>query len=200
MQVYDEINNLTTRRDIVINFSNKEKKKFYETISNMEAIGFVNKFKTNLDDYINLYRKRESLSDVEKEEVLYGFKLYAGSGDPNACYWLGTYYLETHGKIHDKTLASQYLKIAADYGLADAQLRFAFMNLNCRNIFLSYLTMSAFNGNATALFNLGDVYYNGKLKVEKNINLGEQFILHAAKKDHPIAKKFCLENNIYSYN
>src|SRR5438067_11647048 len=63
--------------------------------------------------------------------------------------------------------AVQLFKEAADSNIADAQLRYGHclwsgesVNRSVRKS-IDYFQMSANNGNATAMYNLGNIYYNG---------------------------------------
>ncbi|CAG8660231.1 21184_t:CDS:10, partial [Cetraspora pellucida] len=77
----------------------------------------------------------------------------------------------------------------------NAQLRYAFAliedkrNLNVNEI-LKYMKMAADRGNSTALYNLGDIYWNGKLKVPVNKTKAELYIKLAALKNQSRAAEF----------
>ncbi|PKY28520.1 hypothetical protein RhiirB3_417125 [Rhizophagus irregularis] len=94
---------------------------------------------------------------------------------------------------------------AADAGNADAQLRYAFCLIDKENKnidsskFMKYLQLAADNNNATALYNLGDVYFSGKLGIkkdkEKGIHYLKQAALHKQAKAKEILDKYGI--NVY---
>ncbi|CAG8569205.1 15625_t:CDS:2 [Dentiscutata erythropus] len=59
-----------------------------------------------------------------------------------------------------------------------------------RNFQEKYMTMAANSENSTALFNLGDIYWNGKLGVEIDKVKAESYIKLAALKNQPKAIQF----------
>ncbi|CAI2179866.1 5180_t:CDS:2 [Funneliformis geosporum] len=134
------------------------------------------------------------------------FEEHAKVGDILAKYWQGYYYLE--GKCVEKDLkkAKELFKEAADGGNADAQLRYAFCLIDKENEhidytkFLKYLKMSADNDNSTALYNLGEMYFNGRMGVETDQVKGIQYLKLAALKGQPKAKEILKNNNIIYYN
>ncbi|CAG8490716.1 14242_t:CDS:2 [Acaulospora morrowiae] len=75
---------------------------------------------------------------------------------------------------------------AADGDVTDAQLRYAFLLIEQKNydvkVVLDYMTRAANAGNATALYNLGDVYLNGKLGEQIDKDRGIELIKLAALK------------------
>jgi len=119
-----------------------------------------------------------------------------------AKYWQGYYYLE--GRHVEKNLikAKELFKEAADGGNADAQLRYAFCLIDKENEhidynkFLKYLKMSADNDNSTALYNLGEIYFHGRMGVTKDQKKGIQYLKLAALKNQPKAKEILKNNNI----
>ncbi|KAF0532417.1 kinase-like protein [Gigaspora margarita] len=122
------------------------------------------------------------------------FEAHANLGNTVAKYWMGFYLWKglLSGK-KDRKRASELFKEAADDGISHAQLRYAFSLVNNppikfnRAIFLDYLNKAAENNNPTAQFNLGDMYLNGKLKVEKNEQLGIKYLRLAALNNQPKA-------------
>ncbi|CAG8726609.1 16835_t:CDS:1, partial [Acaulospora morrowiae] len=87
---------------------------------------------------------------------------------------------------------------AADDGIPDAQLRYAFSLTNTPGIkftkkvfneFKEYLTKAADGGNVAAQYNLGDMYFNGKLLCPKDQDLGMNYLRLAALNNHPDAIK-----------
>jgi hypothetical protein len=133
------------------------------------------------------------------------FEEHAKVGDILAKYWQGYYYLE--GKYVDKnhSKAKELFKDAADGGNADAQLRYAFCLIDKENEimdydnFLKYLKMSADKNNPTALYNLGEIYLQGKMGIEKDKSKGIQYLRLAALHDQPKAKEILKGNNINLY-
>ncbi|CAG8622665.1 5611_t:CDS:2 [Rhizophagus irregularis] len=123
------------------------------------------------------------------------FEKHAEINNKVAKYWLGYYYWE--GYVVDKNLdkAVELFKEAADKGVPDAQLRYAFalsdkngpLKYNLEE-FVKYLTMAADNGNTAAQFNLGDLYFNGKLGISKDEEKGLSYLKLAAIKGQPKAR------------
>ncbi|GBC04545.1 hypothetical protein RclHR1_05730001, partial [Rhizophagus clarus] len=98
----------------------------------------------------------------EQKKAFECFKKHAEINNKVAKYWLGYYYWE--GCVVEKNLvkAIELFKEAADKGVPDAQLRYAFALLDENSPlkfnleeFVKYLTMAADNGNTAAQFNLG---------------------------------------------
>ena len=122
-----------------------------------------------------------------------------------AKYWQGYYYLE--GKYVEKNhaKAKELFKEAADGGNADAQLRYAFCLIDKENEkmdynnFLKYLKMSADKNNATALYNLGEIYLQGKIGIGKDEKKGIQYLKLAALHHQAKAKEYLRERNISFY-
>ncbi|CAG8467630.1 10220_t:CDS:2 [Diversispora eburnea] len=126
------------------------------------------------------------------------FDEHAKLGLSLAKYWKG-FYLEKgyHGE-KDVMEGLKWLKYAADDGLPDAQLRYAsgLINLskstgsseNYKTI-LEYMKKAADGGSETALYNLGDIYFNGKLGAEKDEKKGNEFFDLAALKNPKFMKK-----------
>jgi hypothetical protein len=118
------------------------------------------------------------------------FKAHADFGNKLAMYWKGYYLWEGYYVEQDRREAVKLFKISADSGNSDAQLRYAFAFINNPNlpydkdIFLKYLTKSAENGNVVALYNLGEVYYNGRRKIPENKEKGIQYLKIAALKNY----------------
>ncbi|CAG8565582.1 14116_t:CDS:2 [Acaulospora morrowiae] len=111
-----------------------------------------------------------------------------------AKYWMGYYLIEGYPSgVKDLVKASQLFKEAADCGIVDAQLRYAFSLFNTpgvkfdREIFLEYLIKAADNGSDIARYHLGDLYLNGKLGFQKDEELGKKYLKSAALGNHPKA-------------
>ncbi|CAB5209095.1 unnamed protein product [Rhizophagus irregularis] len=133
------------------------------------------------------------------------FEANANVGDILAIYWQGYYYLEGKYVDKNKQKAMDLFRKAADAGNADAQLRYAFCLIDKENKnidsskFMKYLQLAADNNNATALYNLGDVYFSGKLGIkkdkEKGIHYLKQAALHKQAKAKEILDKYGI--NVY---
>ncbi|CAJ0833176.1 12730_t:CDS:2 [Entrophospora sp. SA101] len=119
------------------------------------------------------------------------FKAHAELGNTAAKYWKAYYMDEGRCGFTDKENAIKLYKEAADEGNGDAQLRYAFSLVDNKNfdkdLFIRYLTLSVDNENPTAIFNLGDLYYNGKLGVPKDKKRGIKFLKLAALHKQPKA-------------
>src|SRR4051794_5893198 len=140
-----------------------------------------------LDDGIKAHKKKEVTRAWEI------FCKHANLGSAKAKYWKGYYLWEGYADQNDRKQASLLFKEAADDGLANAQLRYAFSLIDIqgpefdRKIFIEYLTKAANNQNSTAQFNLGDLYLNGKLDVSRNVELGKKYLRLAAITNQPNA-------------
>lgn len=135
--------------------------------------------------------------DHDRESAWRCFNYHADLGNMLAKYWKGYYLWEGYGCGKDKFKAAKLFKEAADYGIPEAQLRYAFthiaedsINKENNQLFLRYITLAADNNNTTAQYNLGDMYYNGKLGVEKDQELGLKLIQIAAQNEQPKAMDF----------
>ncbi|CAJ0897834.1 13491_t:CDS:2 [Entrophospora sp. SA101] len=120
-------------------------------------------------------------------------------GSTLAKYWKGCYLYTGYCGYVDKEKAIRLFQETADKGNGDAQLRYAFYNKFDKNLFIKYLKLSADNGNTTARYNLGDLYYSGKLGFPKDINKGIQFLRLAALDKHPKATKLLSKLKIDVY-
>ncbi|KAF0545748.1 kinase-like protein [Gigaspora margarita] len=142
-----------------------------------------------LEDGLRAHKKKNY------KEAWKCFSDHANLENNIAKYWKG-YYL-TCGYCTEKDLnaARQLFKESADNGIDDAQLRYAFAliedkrNLKVNEI-LIYMKMAADRGNSTALYNLGDIYWNGKLKVPVDKAKAEFYIKLAALKNQSRAAEF----------
>jgi TPR repeat protein len=157
-----------------------------------------------LDDGIKLHKEK---SESSRRLAWESFKYHAGLGDPRAIYWKGYYLLEGYGGV-EKNLAeaSKCFKEAADQDIADAQVRYAFTiihkakdNRMIAAEFLKYLEKAAFHENPTALYNLGNVYYEGKLGLQRDKKQAIIYYKQAALKGHDksIERLGNLDINIY---
>jgi TPR repeat protein len=149
-----------------------------------------------LDQIISLMKLEEGIAahkNGDREKAYDCFVKHSEINNKVAKYWLGYYYLE--GYVVEKNLkkAIELFKESADRGVPDAQLRYAFAlsensprKFNVQE-FVKYLTMAADNENHAAQFNLGDLYYNGKLGISKNEEKGLSYLKLAAIKGQPKA-------------
>ncbi|CAG8743034.1 20870_t:CDS:2, partial [Racocetra persica] len=116
---------------------------------------------------------------------------------PLSIYWKGYYLWEglyptgtersKEQKDKDQSEARELFKIAADEGIADAQFWYAFSiprTSENREKFLDNLSKSAENGNAAALYSLGDVYLHGKAHVNIDKKKGLRCLKLSAYKGH----------------
>ncbi|GBB86508.1 hypothetical protein RclHR1_12930005 [Rhizophagus clarus] len=113
---------------------------------------------------------------------------HANNGNSHAKYWQGYYLLEgINGKI-DKEKGITLLRESADEGIKEAQCRYAFILKDKepfdKNEFVKYLTLAADNGLDSARYNLGDLYINGKLDIDKDIEKGLRYLRLAAYNKH----------------
>jgi TPR repeat protein len=130
----------------------------------------------------------------DREKAFECFEKHARINNKVAKYWLGYYYWEGYAVEKNLGKAVELYKEAADKGVPDAQLRYAFALLDKNSPhkfnleeFVKYLTMAADNGNPAAQFNLGDLYYNGKFSIPKDEKKGLDYLKLAAIKDQPRA-------------
>ncbi|CAG8722074.1 6503_t:CDS:2, partial [Acaulospora morrowiae] len=125
------------------------------------------------------------------------FKIHAELGDPVAKYWKGVYLLEGYAGEKNIPKAIELFKEAADENNSNAQLRYAFIKLQakCYDEFVEYLIKSANNSNATAMFNLGDIYYHGKCNIKQDKKKAKLYLELAALKNQPRALKMLNEIN-----
>ncbi|CAG8681208.1 10971_t:CDS:2 [Funneliformis caledonium] len=131
----------------------------------------------------------------DKKKAYECFKNHSEIGNKVAKYWLGYYYWEGYVVKKSPGKGAELFKEAADKGVPDAQLRYAFA-LSDKNSpltfnlveFVKYLSMAADNGNTAAQFNLGDLFYNGKLGVPKEPQKGLSYLKLAAIKGQPKAR------------
>ncbi|CAG8700044.1 3295_t:CDS:2, partial [Acaulospora morrowiae] len=135
-----------------------------------------------LEEGINAHRSSE------RKKAWECFEIHAELGDPKAKYWMGYYLWEGHNGPKDPEKAKKLFKEAADAGVPDAQLRYAFA-ISKENFqdFIKYLIKAADNGNATAQYNMADMYLKGRLGVEKDEKKGLQYLRLAALKNQPKA-------------
>jgi TPR repeat protein len=113
---------------------------------------------------------------------------HANNGNSHAKYWQGYYLLEGINGETDKEKGISLLKESADEGIKEAQFRYAFILKDKepfdKNEFVKYLTLAAENGLDSARYNLGDLYINGKLEIDKNEEKGLRYLRLAAYNKH----------------
>ncbi|RIB14085.1 hypothetical protein C2G38_2096835, partial [Gigaspora rosea] len=122
-----------------------------------------------------------------------------------AKYWKGHYLSEGYLGEKDLKHACELFKESADYGIAIAQLDYAFSLLKNTtefdlNVFIEYLTKAANNGNDTAQFSLGDMYLYGKLNCNIDEKLGVKYLKLAALNNHDDAIKILESLGVDVYN
>ncbi|CAB4373458.1 unnamed protein product [Rhizophagus irregularis] len=124
------------------------------------------------------------------------FNAHANIGNKTAMYWKGLYLWK--GFVEKNQIeAKKLFKIAADAGMADAQLEYAFAydSKNLKNPDLpfdkkecwKYLNMAAENNNSIALYHVGITYYNGKMGVKQDKEKGIGYLKLSALQDNPKA-------------
>ncbi|CAG8803101.1 6285_t:CDS:2 [Gigaspora margarita] len=138
------------------------------------------------------------------------FQAHSELGNATAKYWMGYYLSEGYPSgVKDLVRANQLFKAAADDGIPDAQLHYAFSLTNMPGIkfnkkifseFSEYLMKAADARNVAAQYNLGDMYLNGQLLCPVNEELGVKYLKLAALNDHIDAIKLLekKEINIFS--
>ncbi|PKK74285.1 kinase-like protein [Rhizophagus irregularis] len=153
-----------------------------------------------LDLHHNKSRELKTAEDYKLSWII--FKAHAEFGNKLAIYWKGYYLWEGYFVEKDRKEAVRLFKIAADAGIAEAQLRYAFAFIKNpdlpydKDIFLEYLTKSAENGNVVAIYNLGDVYYKGKRQVPENKEKGIEYLKIAALKNYKSATEALKKYNV----
>ncbi|CAH1758195.1 5102_t:CDS:2 [Entrophospora sp. SA101] len=157
-----------------------------------------------LEDGIKLHKDKSLTSRKMAWEC---FKYHAETlKDPRAIYWKGYYLLEGYGGVpKDLREASKCFKEAADQDISDAQVRYAFSIISKVGDplkaaeFLKYLEKAAFHENQAALYNLGNIYYEGKLGLPRNQKQAIMNYKKAALKGHDksIDKLKSLKINVY---
>ncbi|KAF0502412.1 kinase-like protein [Gigaspora margarita] len=125
------------------------------------------------------------------------FVANAAKGHSKAIFWQGYYLWEGYytdmkrtpeQTMKDRNKALHLFKMAADDGIAEAQLRYSFAlkelkKLKAKTVyeeFMHYLKLAAKNGNPVAMFNLSDIYLSGKFKEKKDETTGIRYLKLAA--------------------
>ncbi|CAJ0851287.1 1981_t:CDS:2 [Entrophospora sp. SA101] len=158
-----------------------------------------------LEDGIKLHKDK---NDTSRKLAWECFKYHAEVlKDPRAIYWKGYYLLEGYGGIEKNSEeASRCFKEAADQDISDAQVRYAFSILNkvggnplMASEFMKYMEKAAFHENQVALYNMGDIYYEGKLNLPRNQKQAIIYYKKAALKGHEKSIKKLQSLNISIY-
>ncbi|CAG8443211.1 7211_t:CDS:10 [Diversispora eburnea] len=131
------------------------------------------------------------------------FNEHANLGHSLAKYYKG-YYLEKGLYVEkNEKEGENWIKMAAEEGVPDAQLRYASIlkkdskdsSKNNQRI-LHYLKQAADMGNDAAMYYLGTIYYDGKLGTQVDKKKGSELIKVAALKNHSDAINFIKKNNM----
>ncbi|CAB4410187.1 unnamed protein product [Rhizophagus irregularis] len=163
----------------------------------------------SIDAIVEIMPLEEGIAAHKKKEFQVAwecFNAHSDLGNTTAKYWKGYYLWEGYACEKDRVEASNLFKEAADDGLPDAQLRYAFSLVGNpgtkfdKGVFIEYLTKAAENNNSTAQFNLGDLYMHGKLNVPKNEELGIKYLKLAALSNQPKAIEILQKLRINIYN
>ncbi|KAF0502404.1 kinase-like protein [Gigaspora margarita] len=169
-----------------------------------------------VDQGIDLHETK----DPAKRKIAWKcFVANAAKGHSKAIFWQGYYLWKGHytgiKRTHKQTMKDQnkalYLfKTAADDGITDAQLRYSIALKELKDLkandvyeeFMHYLKLTAENGNPIAMFNLSDIYLNGKLKEKKDVATGIRYLKLAALNKNEKAITFANQKslNIYDTN
>ncbi|CAG8497470.1 9683_t:CDS:2 [Ambispora leptoticha] len=154
-----------------------------------------------LDKGIEFHRKKDH------KNAWKSFIQNSDLGNVAAKYWQGYYLSYGYNVVEiDHEKARQLFREAADNDYADAQCRYAVSllnNLNHKHLndeekeknyneILHYFKLAADNKNVDAMYYLGDIYVNGKLKVpndEEHRELGLRYLNSAANNNYPKAIK-----------
>ncbi|CAI2184065.1 16829_t:CDS:2 [Funneliformis geosporum] len=135
--------------------------------------------------------------DKDFEKAWKCFDKQAENQNSKGKHWKAHYLWEGIFVPKDKISAIKLFKEAADDGIPDAQLRFAFclpdkdirvLNLNPKDS-IKYLKLAADSGNDVAQFHLGEAYLKGKLGFNKDLKIAINFFKISALRHNPNAKK-----------
>ncbi|CAG8640854.1 9037_t:CDS:2, partial [Dentiscutata heterogama] len=170
----------------------------------------------DLDKGIEFHKKREY------ESAWKCFEENADFGDPVAKYWQGYYLFNGYFVEKDEEKANKFFKEVADNdeiywhvdsdaqyqnAVSDASYRYAVSLLNDekkreenRDEIIKYLELANKKKNPDAMYCLGNIYVNGKLKVEQNVDLGLQYLNSALKHNFSDREKVVDLLNKFSKN
>ncbi|PKC06433.1 HCP-like protein [Rhizophagus irregularis] len=150
-----------------------------------------------LDEGIQAHKKGEY------QKAWNCFEYHAKNGNTLAKCWKGRYLWDGYlDGIKERDDGRKLLKEAADEGHADAQLFYAFTLKKSMNegknidTFIDYITKAAKGNNEVAQYNLGDIYYKGKLNIPKDEKEGIRWLKMAALRDNTRAIKLLNEKGI----
>ncbi|RHZ73864.1 hypothetical protein Glove_228g102 [Diversispora epigaea] len=152
----------------------------------------------NIDEITQIIPLKEGIQAHRNKEYQKAWDCFAAHADldnAHAKYWKGYYLWEGIEVKKDREQAFGLFKEAADDGIGDAQLYYAFSLVSNplvkfdRKIFLEYLTKSAHNNNPIAQFSLGEIYLRGEHGIGKDEELGMKYLRLAALNDQPKAKE-----------
>ncbi|CAH1755844.1 11084_t:CDS:2 [Entrophospora sp. SA101] len=161
---------------------------------------------STVEDAIKLHKER---ADESRKQAWKYFEYHSDTlNNFTAKYWKGYYLLEGLGGVKkDPKMAMELFKEAADNDVASAQFHYAFLisqnadnDLSLVEECITYLEKAADNGNLPALFNLGNIYYNGKWNIQQDIERGVKYYKMSAVKDHDPAIKKLKELKIKIYD
>ena len=125
------------------------------------------------------------------------FEKQAENGNRKGKHWKAHYLWEGLFVPKDKISAIKLYKEAADDGVADAQLRYAFglpdkdlktLNLNPKDS-VKYLQLAAESGNDVAQFHIGEAYFKGKLGFKQDQEVATIWFKRSALQKNKNAKK-----------
>ncbi|CAG8454087.1 7563_t:CDS:2 [Ambispora gerdemannii] len=162
--------------------------------------------KMPLTDAIKEHKKK----DGDKQLAWRTFSEYKAIGDLLGKYWVGYYVYynildwpeDEKPKEQRLREAAMLFKQAADDGeIPEAELRFGHCLWKGDGVekdvsqAIKYFVRSADHGNSTAMYNVGNLYYNG-LGTKQDQPKGEQYLKLAAYNGHPKAAEMCKKNGI----
>jgi len=132
------------------------------------------------------------------------YRIFQEIDTPKAHYYCGLYNYRGLGNLEvNSEAANEHFRKAADGGNPDGQLRYGAALMKGdgthRDVKLGfdYLCKAADNGNSAAQFNVGQVYWSGRInEIGIDRDAGKPYLILAAKAGHPHAKKLCIENGI----
>ncbi|CAG8507979.1 1830_t:CDS:2 [Paraglomus occultum] len=132
------------------------------------------------------------------------YKIFQEIDTPKAHYYCGLYNYRGLGNLEvNLEAAAEHFRKAADGGNPDGQLRYGAALMKGdgahRDVKLGfdYLCKAADNGNSAAQFNVGQIYWSGRInEIGVDRDAGKPYLILAAKAGHPHAKKLCIENDI----
>ncbi|CAG8786267.1 21556_t:CDS:2 [Gigaspora margarita] len=177
----------------------------YEDNYNFE-FGFKKIETSTLEDGIKLSNQN---TEESREKAWRYFEYHADIlNNFKAKYYKGFYLLEGYGKVKkDPKKAKKLFKEAADNDITKAQYYYACLiakeaanNPSLVEECIMYLEKAAGNESPDALFSLGNIYYDGKLNIQKDKEKGIKYYKMAAIKDHSEAIKKLEELKINIYN